>query len=61
VSRHLTAARQWGIVALYVIVGINLASGGVTGREFTAMAVLGLIALVYIVLMDWIAGGGRPE
>lgn len=57
-DRAVTWARAL-VVALYVLVGGVLAGGGFTPAEFGLMVVLGAIALLAIVLADWINAGVR--
>ena len=58
-SRRGVTVVRWFCAGLYALLGAVLTGGGMTGGEFAFMAVLGAIALVYVVLMDWIVGTGK--
>jgi hypothetical protein len=49
------------ILALYTFTGGGVVVGGMTVGKLVAMAVLGVIAFVGIVLADWINAGVRKD
>lgn len=49
------------IVLLYALVGGALAGGGFTSAEFGLMLVLGVVALLAVVLADWVNAGVRRD
>lgn len=50
-----------GVVALYAVIAGGMAGGGITAAEFGLLLVLGVIALVAVLVADWINHGVRRD